>query len=123
MANKKKLIMAALAGLAVGASAHAQPGKAKPDGAEVKCYGINGCASHAGCGVKKDDIAAVRQLLGDSEFETRFGKTTSHSCGSHASCGAAQHILNWTKVSQGECQKAGGIVIEEQDGKKTAKTL
>jgi hypothetical protein len=126
MANRKTLVTAALTALALGASAPrpamAQDGSA-PAGDTVKCYGINGCAAQAGCGVKTDDIAAVRQLLGEKAFRTGFGKTKTHSCAAHASCGASSRILNWTSVSADACKQASGIVIEDVDGKKVAKKL
>ena len=70
-----------------------------------------------------DDVAAVKMLLGDEQFNAQFGKTKTHSCAAHGSCGAKQHILNWTKVGADECKASSGIVIEEQDGSKVAKKL
>jgi hypothetical protein len=71
----------------------------------------NGCAQHASCGVKADDVAAVRKLLGETDYKARFGNSTAHSCGTHASCGASSKILNFTTVSESECQQTKGIVI------------
>jgi hypothetical protein len=126
MAKSKTLTPAALAGMAIGIAtpytAQAQDSAAgKTSG--VKCYGINGCGQHASCAVKAADLAAVKALLGDADYKARFGKSTMHSCGAHASCGASSKILNWTTVSETECQQSKGIVIEETNGKKAAKQL
>ena len=126
-AKKKTLTLAALAGMALGMAApynaQAQDNTAAGKSSDVKCFGINGCAQHASCGVKADDVAAVRKLLGETDFKARFGKSTAHSCGAHASCGASSKILNFTTVSERECQQSKGIVIEEVEGKKVAKQL
>jgi len=121
MERNSKLLVAAMAGLAIGFTA--VPAAHAEDAPPVKCWGINSCGQHAGCGVKADDIAAVEKLLGKTDFQARFGKTTTHSCGHHATCGAQSGVLNWTKVSEQECQKAAGILIEEKDGQKTARKL
>lgn len=120
MTNKihaEKLLMAAIAGISLGVTS---PAPAVADDAEVHCYGINGCGSHAKCSVKDDDIAAVKKLLG-RDFEAKFGKTEAHGCGSHAKCGASSKILNWTPTSAGECKEKGGLLIDTVDGKKVAK--
>lgn len=121
MTGTSKPLLAAMVGLAVGVNttitAHA--GEAAP----VKCWGINSCGQHASCGVKGDDLAAVEKLLGKTDFQARFGKSKSHSCGQHASCGAKSKVLNWTSASEQECRQANGIVIETQDGQKTARKL
>jgi hypothetical protein len=116
------LVVAAVAGLAIGVKAPAQTANAGQP-VEVKCYGINGCGQTASCAVKADDLAAVKTLLGPKSFKVRFGKSTEHSCKAHASCGASSHILNWTSTSEDACRQASGIVIEENDGKKIAKSL
>jgi hypothetical protein len=116
------LVVAAVAGLAIGATAPAQeatPGQ--PAG--VKCYGINGCAANASCAVKAEDLTAVKTLLGVKAYKARFGKSAEHSCKAHGSCGASSRILNWTTADEGTCQQSHGIVIEESDGKKVAKQL
>jgi len=115
--KKDMLLGAALAGLTIGL---ATPAPAQEPG-ELKCYGVNGCGSHASCAVSEGDIAAVRTFLGSKEFEKQFGKSEAHSCGAHAKCGASAQILNWTPAKAGECKAQGGIVIEEKDGKKVAK--
>lgn len=121
MPANSKLLLAAMAGLALGFSTpvlmHAD------ETAPVKCWGINSCGQHASCAVKSDDIAAVEKLLGKTDFQASFGKTTTHSCGHHASCGAASGILNWTQTSESECHEAHGIVIETKDGQKVARKL
>ena len=116
------LVVAAVAGLAIGVKAPAQeanPGQA----AEVKCYGINGCAANSSCAVKSDDLAAIKKMLGTEAFNSRFGKSKDHSCKAHAGCGASSRILNWTGTSEDACKQAHGIVIEETDAKKVAKEL
>ena len=120
MKKKQKLLMAAVAGITLGVNApHDARAEEKAD--EVKCYGVNGCGSHAKCSVSQADLDAVGKLLGDKKFKTRFGKSEVHSCGSHAKCGASSHILNWTPTSAGECHDQSGIVIEKVNGKKVAK--
>jgi hypothetical protein len=117
--KKDTLLRAALAGLSLGLAAPAAVPAEEPGG--VKCYGINGCGSHAKCAVSSEDISAVRALLGSKEFDKRFGKSEAHSCGSHAKCGSGAQILNWVPASAAECKAQGGLVIEEKDGKKVAK--
>ncbi len=118
--KKDKLLLAAIAGITLGASAPAAS-VAGEKADEVKCYGINSCGHHSKCSVKDDDLAAVRTLLGEKEYDKAFGKSETHSCGSHAKCGASSRILNWTPTSAAECHDKGGIVIEESAGKKVAK--
>jgi hypothetical protein len=117
--KKETLLRAAVAGLGLGLAVSGT-GAAGEKAGEVKCYGVNGCGSHAKCAVSAADIEAVRTLLG-KDFEKRFGKSEAHSCGAHAKCGGAAQILNWVPASAGECKAQGGIVIEERDGKKVAK--
>jgi hypothetical protein len=121
MKSKKALIMAALAGIAVGVANPTQ--LQAQDAKDVKCFGVNSCKAHAGCSVEADDVAAIKALLGETDFKAKYGKTKTHSCGQHASCGASSKILNWTKVSEDSCKEQAGYVIEQQDGNKTAKKL
>src|SRR6266581_8253012 len=114
--NNNRLILAAIAGITLAAVAPA-PVLGQDSPTDLKCYGVNSCKGHSGCGVKSDDVSAVRMLLGGAEFKEQFGKTKTHSCAAHGSCGAKQHVLNWTKVSGDECKAQGGIVIEEAEGK------
>jgi len=114
--TKQKMLMAAVAGISLGVSGGAQAADAKKD--EVKCYGINGCGSHAKCSVSEADLSAVKKLLGDAEYAKRFGKSEVHGCGSHAKCGASDQILNWVPTSAGESKTQGGFVIEEDASKK-----
>ena len=120
MNNNKKIVMAALAGLAVGFAAPAAV-RADDKPADVSCYGINSCKAHSKCNVSAEDLAAVRKLLGDKEFTARFGKSRTHSCAAHSKCGATSQVLNWTPVSAATCTEKGGILIDEIDGKKVAK--
>ncbi len=109
--REASFLVAAVAGLSVGVSAPRTVAGEKAG--DVKCWGINGCGSHAKCSVAADDLAAVQALLGEQEFKTRFGKSETHSCGSHAKCGASSQILNWIPTSAQECKTQGGYVIEE----------
>jgi hypothetical protein len=119
MAKKDMLLAAAVAGIALGVSA--PQAAAQEKGGEVKCWGVNGCGAHASCAVKADDLGAVKKLLGEREYGKRFGKSEVHSCGSHAKCGAPSQILNWNNVPADECRAQGGIVIDEQGGRKVAR--
>jgi hypothetical protein len=117
--KKDKLLLAAVAGITLGVTT---PGGAvAAEATDVKCYGINGCGSHAKCSVSADDLAAVKKLLGDKEYAKQFGKSEVHGCGSHAKCGASAQILNWVPTPAGECKAQGGLVIEETGGKKVAR--
>lgn len=118
--KKDQLLRAALAGLSVGLAASATS-LAQDKPGEVKCYGINGCGSHASCAVSSADLEAVKTLLGAKEYEKRFGKSEVHACGSHAKCGSGDQILNWVGASAAECKAQGGFLIEEKGGKKVAK--
>ncbi len=117
--KKDKLLMAAIAGITLGVTA--SPRAIAGDKDEVKCWGINSCGSHAKCSVGDDDLAAFKALLGAKEYAAKYGKSSAHGCGSHASCGGSSQILNWTTASAGECKTKGGFVIETAGGKKTAK--
>jgi len=116
--NKQKLLMAAVAGIALGASAPDAQAEVKDD---VKCWGINSCGSHAGCNVSDAELGAVKKLVGEKEYTAKYGKSKTHSCASHASCGASKQILNWTKVSSAECKERGGLLVEDKEGQKVAK--
>ncbi len=120
MNKHEKFLMAAIAGisLGVGAPASAESKEKKDD---VKCYGVNGCGSHAKCSVSADDLKAFQTLLGEKEYAAKWGKSEAHSCGGHAKCGAESQILNWVPTSRGECKTQGGYVVEEVAKKKVAK--
>jgi hypothetical protein len=120
MSQREKFLMAAVAGISMGLSAPV-PTEAREEKGEVKCYGINGCGSHASCAVSAEDLKAFRTLLGEKEYKTRFGKSEAHACGAHAKCGAESQILNWTSVKASACKAQGGYVVEETAGKKVAK--
>lgn len=113
----KSLLMAAVAGVSMGLGA-ATPGVAEEKKGDVKCWGINGCGSHAKCSVTDADLKAFQTLLGEKEFADRFGKSETHSCGSHAKCGASSKIINWTPTSAAECKDKGGYLVEEGASKK-----
>lgn len=118
--KRQKLLMAAVAGISLGVNAPREAG-AEQKADDVKCYGINGCGSHAKCAVAQGDLDAVKKLLGEKPYAERFGKSEVHSCGSHAKCGASAQILNWVPSTLEECKSEGGIIIEEVNGKKVAK--
>jgi hypothetical protein len=119
---EKSLLMAAVAGIGMGLSAPARSAADEKAG-DVKCWGINGCGSHAKCSVGADDLKAFQALLGEQEFKARFGKSEAHSCGSHAKCGASSQIINWVPTSLDKCKAEGGYVVEETGSpkKKVAK--
>lgn len=110
--REKSFLMAAVAGISMGLTAPA-PGVAEEKKGDVKCWGINGCGSHAKCAVAEDDLKAIRTLLGDKDFKARFGKSETHSCGAHAKCGASDNILNWVPTSLEKCNADGGYIVEE----------
>jgi hypothetical protein len=120
MDKREKLLMAAVAGLSLGLTAP-PPGRADEKKGDVKCWGVNGCGSHAKCSVTAEDLKAFRTLLGDKDYEQRFGKSEVHACGSHAKCGAESQILNWTNTSAADCKTQGGYVVDEVNKKKVAK--
>lgn len=113
MKRDKQFLMAAVAGISMGiaSAATSLAEDAKPE--DVKCWGVNGCGSHAKCSVSAEDLAAFKALLGDQEFKARFGKSEAHACGSHAKCGASFKILNWVPMSADECKAQGGYRVEE----------
>jgi hypothetical protein len=118
--QKDKLVMAAVAGISLGVSLPGASAAEKKD--EVSCWGVNSCGSSAKCSVGAEDLAAFKALLGDKEYAAKFGKSESHDCGAPAAkCGASAKILNWTTTTPAECKTKGGYVIDEKDGKKTAK--
>jgi hypothetical protein len=110
--RETSLLMAAVAGIALGAGAPASVLAGEKTG-DVKCWGVNGCGSHAKCAVAAEDLRAFRTLLGDKEYRARFGKSEVHACGSHAKCGASARILNWVPTGADECKAQGGYVVEE----------
>jgi hypothetical protein len=79
---------------------------------QVRCWGVNATKAEAKCAISEDDVQAVRLLLGDA-FETRFANTQTHKCGKHAACGTTDAVLNWTKLSEGECREKEGMLVED----------
>jgi hypothetical protein len=118
MKKHDRFLMAAIAGISMGVHAPAH-GEEKKD--EVKCYGVNGCGSHAKCSVSAEDLKAFRAFFGEQEYAAKYGKSEAHSCGSHAKCGASSGILNWVPATRAECSTQGGFVVEEVGKKKVAK--
>jgi hypothetical protein len=78
---------------------------------EVRCWGINSCGSK--CAVTDADVKAFKDLLGEKEYASRFGKTETHACSAHAKCGAADHILNWEPATAADCKAKNGYVVDE----------
>ena len=107
------LLMAAVAGISMGLSAQTASVAAEESKGDVKCWGINGCGSHAKCSVAAEDLKAFQTLLGEKDYKKLFGKSEAHSCGSHAKCGASSQILNWVPTSLDECKAQGGYIVEE----------
>ena len=120
MTKRKPLLMAAVAGMSMAASPPALTGAAEQK-TEVRCWGVNSCEGKGA--VTDADIKAFKELLGEKEYASRFGKTEAHSCAAHAKCGASDHILNWEPASAAECKAKNGYVIEEvgPEKKKTAR--
>jgi len=117
--NRKKLVMAAVAGMALGASAPAAPTQTKAG--EIQCYGVNGCTAEAKCAVSKEDLAAVKKLVGDAEFTAKWSKSEAHACSGKGQCGAAAKILNWVPAKPAACKEKNGITISTVKGQKIAK--
>jgi hypothetical protein len=120
MTRREKLLTAAVTGIAMGLSAPAIQAADEKKG-EVKCFGINSCGSSAKCAVSAEDLKAFKALLGDKEYEAKWGKSEVHGCGSSAKCGSMTKILNWMPASADKCKADGGYVVEEKDGKKVAR--
>lgn len=120
MNKHETFLAAAIAGISLGVSAPLlADSNAKKD--DVKCYGVNGCGSHAKCSVAADDLDAFKTMFGEKEYAAKWGRSEAHSCGSHAKCGAGSQILNWIPTSSGECKAQGGYVVEEVAKKKVAR--
>jgi hypothetical protein len=114
-----RFLMAAVAGMSMAASAPATSAAEKKT--EVRCWGINSCG--AKCAVTDADVKAFKELLGEKEFASRFGKTEAHACAALGKCGAADHILNWEPASAADCKAKSGYVVDEvgPDKKKVAR--
>ncbi len=117
--KRQKLVLAAVAGLFAGASAGAQAPAAKAD--NVQCWGVNGCGGMAKCAVTAEDLAAVKKLLGDAEYQKKFGKSEVHACAGKAKCGGSMGILNWMETPADTCKAKGGLVIEGKPGARVAR--
>ena len=109
--REQGLLMAAVAGITMGLNGPAFAADEKK--ATVKCWGVNADKTKAKCGVTEGDVKAFRALLGDKEYEERFGKTTLHTCGSSAKCGTSGQVLNWMSLEAAECKAKGGYLVEE----------
>jgi hypothetical protein len=118
MKNRNKLVMAAVAGMALGAAA---PAVAQTKPGEIQCYGVNGCTAEAKCAVSKEDLAAVKKLVGDAEYAAKWSKSESHACSGKGQCGAGAQILNWVPAKPAACKEKAGFVISTVKGQKVAK--
>jgi hypothetical protein len=119
MKNRNKLVMAAVAGMALGAAAPATQAQTKPG--EVQCYGINGCTAEAKCAVSKEDLAAVKKLVGEADYAAKWSKSEAHTCSGKGSCGAGAQILNWAPATAKVCKEKNGFTISTVKGQKVAK--
>ena len=117
--NRKKLVMAAVAGMAMGASAATAP--VVPKAGEIQCYGVNGCTAEAKCAVSKEDLAAFKKLVGDTEFAAKWSKSEAHACSGKGQCGAGAQILNWVPAKPAACKEKNGFSISSVKGQKIAK--
>ena len=109
MTKRDLLLMAAVAGMSMAATPAVTDAAEKKT--EVRCWGVNSCSGKGA--VTDADVKAFRDLLGEKEYSSRFGKTGVHACAAHGKCGAADHILNWESASAAECKTKGGYVVEE----------
>lgn len=85
MKVKTAFMTAAVAGLVLGAQAHASGGKdthGKKGAAKVQCHGVNGCKGKGQCG------------------------GADHSCAGHNECKGK----GWVYLSKADCKKKGGTV-------------
>jgi hypothetical protein len=71
--------------------------------------------------VTRADLDAVKTLLGEKEYQEKWGKSEVHTCGASAKCGAGMGILNWMPAPAAQCKAKGGLVIVNEKGKKVAK--
>ena len=55
--------------------------------------------TRAGMFATDADLKAFQTLLGEQAFQEKFGKSETHSCGSHAKCGASSKIINWSPTT------------------------
>lgn len=117
--KKQKLVLAAVAGLAAGVGAGAQSPAAKPE--NVQCWGVNGCGGQAKCSVTTEDLAAVKKLMGDVEYQKKFGKSEVHSCAGKAKCGGSMGVLNWMELPGDVCKARGGLLIDGKTGARVAR--
>ena len=111
--REQALLMAAVAGITMGLNGPAFAADDLKPG-EVKCWGVNADKSKAKCGVSESDVKAFKALLGDKEYEERFGKTTLHGCGSSAKCGTSGNVLNWMPLAAAECKAQNGYLVQEE---------
>ena len=116
--NKKTLVMAAVAGMALGA---AETGAVTPKAGEVKCYGVNGCTAEAKCAVSKEDLGAIKKLIGEGEYNAKWSKSEAHGCSGKGQCGAGAQIMNWVPSKPAECKERSGFIISDAKGQKIAK--
>jgi hypothetical protein len=113
-------LLAAVAGICAAVSSPPASLGAE-EKADVKCWGINSCEGKGA--VSEADVKAFKELLGDKEYASRFGKTEAHTCSAKGKCGAEDHILNWEMATSADCKAKDGYVIDEvgPDKKKMAR--
>lgn len=110
MKKRDVLLMAAVAGM-LGAASASPGAPADEKKTEVRCWGVNSCEGKGA--VTEADLKAFKDLLGEKEYESRFGKSEVHECSAHAKCGVKDRILNWEPESAAQCKARGGYVVEE----------
>ncbi|BBH53523.1 hypothetical protein [Fluviispira sanaruensis] len=127
MKNKKVIVSAALAGLAVGALSVSASANAD----EVKCWGANKCGAdspikekdssskeRAKCSVTESDKKIIEEAVHNGKLEKKYAKVDVHDCGTHAKCAGAKGNVNWFYTSAKKCKELGGFLIDKGAVKK-----
>ena len=104
--RERTFLMAAVAGICAAVSSP-PVSVAAEDKADVKCWGVNSCEGKGA--VTDADVKAFKELLGEKEYGSRFGKTETHTCSALGKCGAEDHILNWEARDRGRLQGQEGV--------------
>ena len=102
-------LMAAVAGITMSGTGWA--GAPAGEKTDVRCWGVNSCAGKGA--VTAADLTAFKTLLGEKEYESRYGKSEAHDCAAHGKCGSKEKILSWETTTSAECKAKGGYVVEE----------
>ncbi len=120
MKNKKVIVSAALAGLAVGALSVSASANAD----EVKCWGANKCGADssskekAKCSVTDSDKKIIEEAVHNGKLDKKYAKVDVHDCGTHAKCAGAKGNVNWFYTSAKKCKELGGFLIDKGAVKK-----